>query len=112
MTLTNEQMVIYVEMLTALNERGKLGYAIARNLRRLRDAATEFIDARAKVFDEYGKDAGDGKKTLSINLYNEKLGDIKDIEHEVDVYQVDEKTFFSGNLTSAQMEALLWMVGA
>lgn len=39
MQMTNDLMAANIEILAEANETGKLGYAIARNLRKLRDAA-------------------------------------------------------------------------
>ncbi|MCD7881065.1 MAG: hypothetical protein LUG47_05275 [Clostridiales bacterium] len=110
-TMSNEEMGRCVEILSTLKESGKLGYAVARNLRLLRTAATEYLDARAKAFQKYGTaDQNTGTSTISVTDYVRELGEIPYISHEVDLYQVDEETFISGSLTSDQMSALLWMV--
>lgn len=108
-TMTNEQMATAVEVLSTLGETGKLGYAIARNLRKLKDSATEYFEMRSKFFHEFGTKKN-GMYSVPIDVYTENMGDIGRIEHEVDIYQIDEETFFSGGLTSSQMEQLMWMV--
>ena len=110
MKMTNEQMSANVELLAGLQETGKLGYAIARNLRKLRDAAAEYLDAKQKMLVEYGEDMGDGRYKVDIEVFQREVGELAGIQHEADIYQVDEDTFTSGTLTSGQMEQLLWMV--
>lgn len=110
MQMTNEQMAANIDLLSGLQETGKLGYAIARNLRKLKDTATEYLEAKQKMFQEYGEDIGDGRVRVDPSVLVDVLGDLMFIQHEADVYQVDEDTFTSGTLTSAQMEKLLWMV--
>lgn len=110
MIMTNEEMSRNIEILSKLEEQHTLGYAIARNARKMKDAAAEYLNERAKVFQECGKNAGNGKISVDMNVFNERVGEIAKIEHEVDIFQVDEETFLSGSLTSGQMEALLWMV--
>jgi len=116
-TMTNEQMATAVEVLSTLGETGKLGYAIARNIRKLKDAAKEYLDIKAKAFQDFGQaiPLKDGKSMTivpkeNMDDFQAALADLKDIEHEVDVYQIDADTFFSGSLKSNQMESLLWMV--
>ena len=109
MTMTNEEMGGYIETLSKLKERGKLGYAIARNLRLLRTNATEYLTEKARGFKEYGKQQGSIIR-VAPDDYMREMGDIPSISHEVEVYQVDEETFTSGSLDSVQMESLLWMV--
>ena len=50
-----------IQVLTKVQEKGKLGYACARNLRKLMDAAKEYMEIRDQLLAEFGEDQGNGK---------------------------------------------------
>ncbi|MCC8047304.1 MAG: hypothetical protein LIP12_17760 [Clostridiales bacterium] len=114
MKMTNEEMRVSIDVLAQTQEAGKLGYAIARNLRKLRDAAKEYIEMRDKLLQEYGTPSKTpGQVSVTVDAWQKitaELGDIPEITSDVDVFRVDEDTFCSGGLKSNQMSALLWMV--
>ena len=113
MKMSNEQMWEGIQALSCVKETGKLGYACARNLRRLMDACKEYIEVRDRLMMEYGTPQGDGRFTFEQNkaqAFAEAIREYATIEHEVDVFQVDEDTFCSGTLTTKEMYALDWMV--
>ena len=113
-TMTNAQMWESIQTLTGINnETGKLGYACARNLRKLMDACKEYMEIRDRLMMEYGTSEGNGKFTFTpekAQLFTEAIKEYALIEHDVDVYQVSEDVFCSGKLTSKEMYALGWMV--
>ena len=112
MKLTNSEMLASEEVLSMANEKGKLGYACARNLRKIRDCLTEFYNVRQDLFEKYGEEnenslvVPEEKREDFVKELNEFLA----IEHDVDVFQVDEEVFCSGNFTTSQMYTLDWMV--
>lgn len=113
MKLSNAVMFESIQALTAVKEQGKLGYACARNLRKLLDACKEYMEVRDQLMVEYGTPQGDGRFTFEQNkaqAFAEAIREYATIEHEVDVFQVDEETFCSGTLTTKEMYALDWMV--
>ena len=113
MKMTNAQMWESIQTLSCVKETGKLGYACARNLRRLMDACKEYMEMRDKLMIEYGKSEGDGKFTFEpekAQIFTEALSDYAVIEHDVDVFQVSEDVFCGGALTTKEMYALDWMV--
>lgn len=115
MTMTNAEMASNIEILSQLKEKGKLGYAVARNIRKLRDAAKEYLELREKLFQEYGHSVGGNryvvdKEKLPEFLEALKADGIPDIEHDFEAFQVDEDTFCGGGLNSQQMDKLMWMV--
>ena len=113
-TMTNAQMWESIQTLSSINnETGKLGYACARNLRKLMDACKEYMEIRDKLMMEYGTSEGNGKFTFTAEKAQQFTEAIKEyalIEHDVDVYQVSEDVFCSGTLTNKEMYALEWMV--
>ncbi|MCD8126184.1 MAG: hypothetical protein LUD82_01515 [Clostridiales bacterium] len=115
MKLSNNEMAQATETMSGLKEKGKLGYAIARNTRKLRDAAKEYLELRNTLFQKYGHSVGGNRFVVDKDKLPDFLEElnadgIPAIEHEVDVYQVDEDTFISGSLDSQQMAQLFWMV--
>lgn len=113
MKLTNDQMFQSILVMRVLNEKGKLGYAIARNLRRISDAAKEFLDIRDELLKKYGVDNGNGQYVIPNEKafdFSKELTEYANIEHDVDIYQIGEDVFVSGNLDSQQMYLLDWMV--
>lgn len=111
--MTNAQMWEAIQALSNVRETGKLGYACARNLRRLMDACREYMEERDRLLREYGTDQGNGQYTFEPENGREfacKLQEFAVIEHEVDIMQVDEEVFCSGNLTTKEMYSLDWMV--
>ena len=113
MKFTNDEMLRSIMMMRDLHETGKLGYAIARNMRKMTDASKEFMDIREQLLQKYGTDTGDGKYTISSDnaiAFSREISEYSEIEHDVDVFCVDEDTFTSGDLDSQQMYVLEWMV--
>jgi hypothetical protein len=113
MKMSNEQMWEGIQALSCVKETGKLGYACARNLRRLMDACKEYIEVRDRLMMEYGKDEGGGKFTFEpdkAKAFSEAIREYSIIEHEVDVFQVSEDVFCGGGLTTREMYTLDWMV--
>lgn len=113
MKMTNAQMWESIQTLTEVKETGKLGYACARNLRKLMDACREYMEIRDRLMMEHGKDEGNGKFTFEpdkARAFTDAIYEYAIIEHEVDVFQVPEDVFCSGTLTTREMYALDWMV--
>lgn len=114
MKFTNEQMFQNIIVMHGLHETGRLGYAIARNLRKMTDAAKEYLDIRENLLSKYGTDQGDGSYFVppeNTEAFKNDIQDYATIEHDVDVFHVTENEFISGNMDSDQMYVLDWMVG-
>ena len=114
MKMSNDKIFASVQILSTLEEKGKLGYAIARNLRKLQDAGKEYFEKRDELIQKYGKPNGDtGNFTFTkknADAFNTELAEYAVIEHEVDIMTVNEDVFCSGSLTSQDMFNLDWMV--
>lgn len=112
-TMTNAQMWESIQVLSCVKETGKLGYACARNLRKLVDACKEYLNIRDQLLMKYGSSEGGGKFTLepeNVQAFTEALSQYSAIEHDVDLFQVSEDTFCGGTLTTKEMYTLDWMV--
>jgi hypothetical protein len=114
MILTNAQMFDSVATLaSAKDEKGLLGYAIAINLRRLTNEVREYAAKRDELLAEHGTNAGNNKYNLTheaAKAFNDALAPYSDLTCDVQVMQVAPEVFYGGELTSAQMYALNWMV--
>lgn len=114
MKMTNEKMYNSLTILSSLKENGKLGYAIARNRRKIEAEIIEYSKIRGEALAKYGSLIEDTNQYRlsgeNLAKYNEEMAQYKDIECEIDVMQVSLDEFLSGNLDSNQMYALDWMV--
>lgn len=113
MILNNAQMYESVVVLSQAEEKGMLGYAIARNRQKLLPEIQEYSKKRDELLHEYGTDIGEGKFQLlpeNAAKFYEELRPYSELTADVAVMQVAPEVFYSGNLTSSQMFALGWMV--
>lgn len=112
--MTNIAMFNSVQTLTQVEERGILGYACARNLRKLLDALKEYMEKRDELLKTYGTPKGNSQYLFegpdAEQKFLEELRPYNTIEHDVDIYKVPLKEFLGGNLTSKQMYILEWMI--
>lgn len=113
MILNNKQIFESVIVLAQAEEKGMLGYAIARNRQKLIPEIQEYSKKRDELLRKYGTDIGEGKFNLppenAAKFYDE-LRPYSELTVDVPVMQVDLDVFCSGNLTSSTMETLNWMV--
>ena len=114
MQMTNKQMAESLEVLSSVKESGKLGYAIARNRRKIEHEVVEYAKVKQSAIEKYG-DFNDASGTYNIvgdnyKKYMAELAQYDNIETEVDVMKVSLEEFLAGNLDSNQMYALDWMV--
>ena len=113
MILNNAQMYESVVVLSQAEEKGMLGYAIARNRQKLIPEIQEYSKKRDELLKEYGTDIGEGKFQLlpeNAAKFYEALRPYSELTVDVPVMQVAPEVFYGGNLTSSQMFALGWMV--
>lgn len=112
MKMTNAKIFDSIPVLAqAKEEKGLLGYAIAVNLRKMSGEIKEYTAKRDELLAQYGTDLGEGKFHIEdARAFYEALQPFAELENEVPVMQVAPEVFYGGNLTSAQMYALSWMV--
>lgn len=113
MVLSNAQMLSSIEVLSQLEEKGMLGYAIARNRQKLLAELVDYANKRDELAKEYGKDKGNGQYQFDSESgpkFLEALKPYSDLTVDVAVMRVSPDVFCGGNLTSQQMYILSWMV--
>ena len=117
MKLTNKQMDDYFQRLSSVSEKtkGRLGYAIARNLRKLSEELVEYQNLKDKAITKYGKADDDGVSRILIGSdeYEKFLEDMKefmDIQHDVQIFFVSEEDVINSELNGKEMLAIDFMV--
>lgn len=109
MIFTNAQMFESVVLLSKLDEKGMLGYAIARNRRLLITEAQEYSNKREELLREHCTEIAPGQFKPTPEFF-EALHPYSELTADVPIMQISPEIFYSGNLTSNQMFALEWMV--
>ncbi len=113
MRMTNETVFESVSVLAQADEKGMLGYAIARNRQKLTAEIQDYVQKRDELIVEFGTDIGNGKFQLepeNAAKFVEALRPYGELTVDVPVMQVPPEVFYGGDLTSAQMYVLGWMV--
>ena len=113
MILTNAQMFDSLVVLNQSEEKGVLGFAIARNRRKLAEELKEYAAKRDELLKEYGTDEGGGTYSIpteKVPAFSTALRPYAEMTTDVSVHQVTAAEFCSGSLTSSQMMVLDWMV--
>ena len=111
-TLTNGQMLDSLSALAEANETGKLGYAIAKNRRKIQGEIKEYLEVREELLKKHGTDTGGGQYSFtaeSAEKFNRDLEEYAGLTTELELMTVGTEVFCGGNLTSKQMYALDWM---
>lgn len=113
MKMTNGKMLESLGVLARVEESGKLGYACARNRRKLLAECKEFMDKRDELLQKYGTEKENGQYEIppeNAEHFVEELREYSDLEFDVDVMAIPEEVFYGGNLTTKEMFILDWMV--
>lgn len=120
-SFTNKDMGGMIESLYGLlDHRDIVGYAAARNLRHLQEAAREYLDIRDELLCKYGVCEMDadghptGRFTLDVASDNghrflDEISTYQDIQHEVDIFRIPMHDTI-GILSGREMLALDWML--
>lgn len=102
------------------NATGKFGYAIARNVRKIKDACTEYLQIRQDLITQFGTEQVDenGNKTGAIELkigsdaYNEfkkQLDEYSEMKYDVEILKIPYETL-PKDITAKDMLNLEWML--
>ena len=117
MILTNATISLYLNSLNALSKKvkGRLAYAVARNIRKLSNELIEFENIKNDYIIKYGEKSEDGKYSIDLKSdeYKNFLEFIKDyilIEHEVEIFMVSEEDIYNSDLTADEILSLDFMI--
>ena len=118
MKLTNKQMDEYYYSLYNLSEKatGRLGYAIARNLRKLSEELVEYQSLKDKAIEKYGEKGEDGIFRIKIgseeySKYLKEMKEYMEIQHDVPIFHVKSLDVMSSELNAKEMLAVDFMIG-
>lgn len=100
--------------------KGKFGYAIARNVRKLRDACMEYLQARQELLMQFGEETKDDSGNLTGNFsvkigtpacmkYLEAISEFSSIQHSVEIYKIPYD-ILPEELTAKELINLAWML--
>ena len=113
MKITNAEAYQYFQALQDAKEAGMLGFAIAKNMRKLAGELVEYEQKRSELLQKHGEDIGNGKFQLTGEHVLQYLAEMKpfdELAFEFEPMTVSEEVFCGGSLTSDQMYNLFWMV--
>lgn len=115
-TISNHQADQYLESLSKhLDVSGKIGYAIARNFRVLRDNCTEYYDKRYSIIDKYGTKQPDSEEkevkpdNPNYSIVKQEIDDLRKIKHEVTICFVEYDQILE-SFTARDILDLEWML--
>lgn len=111
--MTNNEAYDALSLLVRLREKGKLGFVISKNIRILRNEISEYIAKRDEMIQRLGTKKDGSYQIEGADKINEFLALIQEysnISFEFTPQRIDEESFYSGDLTSDQMDQLSWMV--
>ena len=117
MKLTNLEMFNYLNALDNISDKvyGKLGYAVARNLRKITNELIEFEDMRLKIFYKYATLNKDNEYELQPNTesyqkFINEINEIAMISHKVDIYKIEPDLVIESNLSAKELNDLIFMI--
>lgn len=118
MKLTNKQMDEYYFALDKLSEKatGRLGYAVARNLRKLSEELVEYQSLKDKAIEKHGEKGDDGVSRIKIGsdeykLYLTEMKEYMEIQHDVPIFFVKESDLMNSDLNAKEMLSIDFMIG-
>lgn len=121
MNLSNFLMEDYINILSNfLDRKDVIGYAAARNYRRLADASLDYSKIKSDLLTEYGtplKDEnGNDTNTMAINQSDPNFDEVKskleisgNIRHDVTIFTITYEDVIN-ELTGNEILQLDWMI--
>lgn len=117
MKLTNLEMLNYLEALNQISEKvyGKLGYAVARNLRKIANELVEFEQIRSDTFYKYATLNENDEYELKSNTkpykdFMDEMHEIASIRHKVDIYKIEPDVVIQSGLNAKELNSLVFMI--
>lgn len=117
MKLTNIEMSNNLNSLRQISNKvtGKLGYAVARNIRKITDELIEFENLRFEHIRKYGMDNGHGEYIVKkdTDAYDKFIVDMQEyamISHVVDIYMIEPDEIFKSDLTADEITSIDFMI--
>jgi predicted acetyltransferase len=116
MKLNNEAADFYLSILNIISSKvsGKFGYAVARNIRALKDSLSEYTDIKNKLITEYGEQSNNSIElrvdSPNFKKYQEEIKEYNVIEHDVDIMQIEPEEVYKSSLTADVISNIMFMI--
>ena len=117
MKLTNIEMSNHLNSLNQISNKakGKLGYAVARNIRKISDELIEFENIRLEHIRKYGTANENGecvikKDTEEYCKFITDMQEFANISHDVDIFMINADIVMESDLTAEEMIKIEFMI--
>jgi hypothetical protein len=107
----------YMKSLNDVSEKvsGKLAYCVARNIRKLKDELIEFENMRNEYICKHGEVDENGNYFIKIDSdeyvkFCEFINELMNIEHEVDIMNIEKEELFKSTLNANEILELEFMI--
>ena len=117
MKLTNIEMFNYLNILKEISNKvyGKLGYAVARNIRKISEENIEYEKIRLECIYKYGTLNENDTYVIKTDTeaylnFVKDMEEISEISHEIDIYKVDVDTIIKSNLSAQEIFNIDFMI--
>lgn len=117
MELTNIKMTNYLDSLCKISRKakGKLGYAVARNIRKISDELVEYENLKNDHIRKHGEKTENGdyvihKDTDAFVAFLEDMQEFAYISHDVDIYMIDAEEIEKSDLTADEILNIEFMI--
>ena len=117
MKLTNIEMSNHLNSLNQISSKvkGKLGYAVARNIRKISDELIEFENIRLEHIRKYGTVNENGecvikKDTEEYHKFITDMQEFANISHDVDIFMINADIVMESDLTAEEMIKIEFMI--
>lgn len=116
MKLTNETADFYLSVLRIISPKvsGKLGYAVARNIRELSTSLKEYTQIKNSLITKYGEQS-ENEITLSagsenFQKYQAEISEYAGIEHDINIMPIEPEEIYKSALTADVISNIMFMV--
>lgn len=90
--------------------RGRIGYAVARNIRKFEESLTEYIAERDKLILKLGENGVIKPESPNLPLYLQQVKVFDEIENNPEVFKITEKDLQESDLPADIMLGLSFMI--
>lgn len=115
--MTNYEMDMHLDNLKAIADKkdlpGRLSYAIAKNMRKMKEELQEYLETKYDLIKKYGELKDDRYQIVDndkVKAYAEEIQDIANMEQTLDLVMVAPGVFDSINISVDEILALEFMI--
>lgn len=115
--MTNYEMDMHLDNLKAIADKkdlpGRLSYAIAKNMRKMKEELQEYLETKYDLIKKYGELKDDRYQIVDndkVKAYAEEIQDIANMEQTLELVVVAPGVFDSINISVDEILALEFMI--